>query len=157
MLQAFFSPTFSSIALINPLNFKQRFPHMLLSVQSHSAYGQPYFAWLLGMFPEGYCEFPGECCPWVDQASLVWDWNKFGLLGTPREKKSGGVKSGCMHNMKMSTKITLNPSHTFWLVPPLYDFCPLIYCQPWHLLCLMMVTKTNFRPSGMRKSWLDFV
>ena len=59
---------------------------MLLSVQSHSAYGQPYFPWLLWMFPEGYCEFPGECCPWVDQASLVWDWNKFGLLGTPRKK-----------------------------------------------------------------------
>ena len=32
-----------------------------------------------------------------------------------------------------------------------------VLCQPWHLLCLTMVTKTNFRPSGMRTSWLYFV
>ena len=92
---------------------------MLLSVQSHSAYGQPYFLWLFGIFPEGYCEFPGECCPWVDQASLVWDWNKFGLLGTPREQSQVGLSPGVRTTWKCRRKVRwhiLSRATTLWFV-----------------------------------------
>ena len=56
-------------------------------------------------FLRDIANFPGECCPWVDPVSLVWDWNKFGLLGTPRKKSQVGLSPGACTTWKCRRKL----------------------------------------------------